>query len=75
MLTKEHPTQHGPWECLGAHALDGAVTSGWVPTRREMPSMVTRPGITSMAYTIRLNWCRVVPVTWGRRLGDVRTGP
>ena len=26
MLTKEHPQQQGPWECLGEHALDGAVT-------------------------------------------------
>jgi len=28
---------------------------------------VTRPGITSMAQAIRLNWRRVVPVTWSRR--------
>jgi hypothetical protein len=26
MRTKEHPTQHGPRECLGEQALDGAVT-------------------------------------------------
>src|SRR5215510_2068665 len=29
--------------------------------------MVTRPVITSMAETIRLNWRRVVAVTWGWR--------
>ena len=27
---------------------------------------MTRPVITSMAHTIRLNWRRVVAVTWGR---------
>src|SRR5207245_2711401 len=30
-----------------------------------MPSMVTRPVITSMANAIRLHWRRVVAVTWG----------
>src|SRR5207245_8658383 len=30
-----------------------------------MPSMVTRPVITSMANSIRLHWRRVVAVTWG----------
>src|SRR6266566_533496 len=32
-----------------------------------MPSIVTRPVITSMAPAIRLNWRTVVAVTWGWR--------
>src|SRR6266702_7060582 len=38
-----------------------------VPAQREMPSIVTRPVITSMAPAIRLNWRTVVAVTWGWR--------
>jgi hypothetical protein len=32
-----------------------------------MPSIVTRPVITSMAKAIRLNWRSVVAVIWGWR--------
>jgi hypothetical protein len=32
-----------------------------------MPNIVTRPDITRMAHTIRLNWRRVVAVTWDWR--------
>src|SRR6516165_493955 len=29
MLTKEHPKQHGPWQCLGEKALHRPVTAAW----------------------------------------------
>src|SRR5437764_8892831 len=29
MLTKEHPKQHGPRECLGEKALHGPITAAW----------------------------------------------
>src|SRR5262249_46142332 len=38
-----------------------------LPAQREIPSIVTRPVITSMAQAIRLHWRTVVAVTWGWR--------
>jgi hypothetical protein len=38
-----------------------------LPAQREMPSIVTRPVITSRAKAIRLNWRQVVDGREGRR--------
>ena len=60
------PKTGRPREHRREKALDRAVTAP-VPAQREMPSIVTRPVITSMANAIRLHWRRVVAVTWGWR--------
>ena len=66
MLTKEHPKQRGPRD----HVANKRCTVRQqppCPAQREIPSMVNRPVITSMAQAIRLHWRKVVVVTWGWR--------
>ena len=47
--------------------LRARLTAALTQFNRELPSIVTRPVITSMAQAIRLNWRRVVAVTWDWR--------